>query len=71
LKTLKRLGRTDRERLAAAIKKLPDGDVRQLRGISDEWRLRVGDWRVRFRISQSIRMITVVTVLARGGAYKA
>ncbi|MGH9063368.1 MAG: type II toxin-antitoxin system RelE family toxin [Acidimicrobiales bacterium] len=55
----------------AAIDALPDGDVRRLRGRQDEWRLRVGDWRVRFvRIDQE-HLIDVLAVSPRGSAYQA
>ena len=37
-------------------------DVRRLQG-SDEWRLRVGDWRVRLRLDFDVRTVVVVRVL--------
>lgn len=70
MKTLKRLPRPERERLVDAIARLPAGDVRPLQGLPGEWRLRVGDWRVRFRRDDNVRLIDVVLVAARGGAYK-
>jgi hypothetical protein len=48
LKSLRKLGRKDRERISAAIGWLPDGDVKRLRGPERLWRLRVGEWRVLF-----------------------
>jgi mRNA interferase RelE/StbE len=48
---------------------LPDGDVKRLRGRGDEWRLRVGDWRVRFRVDWERHIIVVIAVLPRGSAY--
>ena len=39
-------------RILDALARLADtgqGDVTRLQGVSDEWRLHVGDWRVRFR----------------------
>lgn len=44
------------------------GHARKLAG-SDEWRLRVGDWRVRFNFDDEARMIIVTRVLPRGRAY--
>jgi mRNA interferase RelE/StbE len=44
------------------------GDVKRLRG-SNEYRLRVGDWRVRFEREDRELVITVVRVLPRGRAY--
>ena len=46
------------------------GDVAKLRGSSDQWRLRVGDWRIRFRLDSDNRVIVVVRVLHRSQAYR-
>ena len=35
-----------------------------------EYRLRVGDWRVRFRVEAVIRVLAVLRVLKRGEAYE-
>ena len=35
-----------------------------------QWRLRVGDWRVRFRFNYATRTIEVLHVLSRGPAYR-
>lgn len=43
------------------------GDTRKLDGA--EWRLRVGDWRVRFSFDADRRTIVVARVLPRGRAY--
>jgi mRNA-degrading endonuclease RelE of RelBE toxin-antitoxin system len=37
---------------------------------SREWRLRVGDWRVRFTFDDEQRVIVVLRVLPRGRAYR-
>ncbi len=44
------------------------GDTRKLAN-SDDWRLRVGDWRVRFNFDDEARVIVVTHVLPRGRAY--
>jgi mRNA-degrading endonuclease RelE of RelBE toxin-antitoxin system len=44
--------------------------VKRLAGSVGLWRLRVGDWRVVYRRDEADRVITVVTVSPRGGAYK-
>ena len=54
------------ERLA---KDDPSTDVRKLKD-SDELRLRVGDWRVRFERDAEKREIVVLRVLPRGRAYE-
>lgn len=70
-KALRRLGRRDRERILAAIAKLPDdGDIRELVGAVELYRLRVGDWRVIFRIRRDEGVVQVAHVRPRGGAYK-
>ena len=46
------------------------GDVRKLQGTDFEWRLRVGDWRVRFVYDYEETIIRVVRVLPRGRAYR-
>ena len=46
------------------------GDVRRLTDVEPpEWRLRVGDWRVRFRYDYNQRVIEVLRVLHRSDAY--
>lgn len=71
---LKRLDPPVQRRVIAALDELvqgdpPTGDVRKLAG-GDEWRLRVGDWRVRFQIDATAREIQVLRVLPRGRAYR-
>lgn len=61
-------GRRKGQRLKRAIEKLPDGDIKKLRGYSQDYRLRVGDLRVLFSVNGDI--ITVKDVLPRGQAYK-
>lgn len=46
----------------------PSVDLRRLKG-SEEWRLRVGDWRVRVRLDFDARLLIVVRILPRGRAY--
>ena len=55
----------------AAIHRLPGGDTKKLVGSTDAWRLRVGDWRVRFRPDPVARVFVVTAVAPRGSAYKA
>lgn len=46
------------------------GDVKRLAGLPGEYRLRVGDWRVRFTLDMGLRLMTVLRVLPRGSAYR-
>lgn len=72
-KDLRRLDRQVQQRIVHALDRLAtgarlSGDVRRLAG-STEYRLRVGDWRVRFELDSDRLLITVLRVLPRGRAY--
>lgn len=71
---LRRLDPQIERRVRAALRRLEAdpraGDVRKLSGSSDQWRLRVGDWRVRFTRDESRKLISVLRVLPRGRAYR-
>ncbi len=56
-------------RLYKAIYKLPDGDVRKLKG-KDKFRLRVGNYRVLYMIDDRKRIITIENIDNRGDIYK-
>lgn len=70
---LRRLDAQIRARVIAGLEQLaaddPRVDVRKLAG-TEEHRLRVGDWRVRFRRDSDSREIVVLRVLPRGRAYE-
>jgi mRNA interferase RelE/StbE len=69
----KRLDRPVQRRVVDALDRLTDdppaGDVVKLVN-TDEWRLRVGDWRVRFTRDVETGVVYVVRVLPRGRAYR-
>jgi mRNA interferase RelE/StbE len=46
------------------------GDVTKLAGPAAEYRLRVGDWRVRFDYDDATNHLTILHVLPRGRAYR-
>jgi mRNA interferase RelE/StbE len=70
---LRQLDPQIRLRVITALERLADNDprtdVRKLAG-TGELRLRVGDWRVRFRRDIDSRQIVVLRVLPRGRAYE-
>lgn len=73
LKDAERLDRTVRERVVTALERLAEtgqGDLKRLGGGEPEWRLRVGDWRVRFTFDYAGKLIRVLRVLPRGSAYR-
>lgn len=47
----------------------PDADVRKLTGQTDRYRLRVGDYRVIYRINNGQLIIEVIAVAHRRDAY--
>ena len=57
------------ERIAAAIREIPQGDIKPLQGSPDSFRLRVGGWRVTFSYPAK-DVILVEKIKPRGGAYK-
>ncbi len=70
---LRRLDPPVQRRVTAALDTFvagdpPKGDVRKLG--AQEWRLRVGDWRVRFDRDDEAQAIVVLRVLPRGRAYR-
>jgi mRNA interferase RelE/StbE len=58
-----------KQRIKAAIEKLPMGDIKKLSGYAAAYRLRVGDWRILLDI-QYDNDITITDILPRGDAYK-
>lgn len=72
---LRRLDPQIRRRVLAAIQGLiaqpPQGDIQRLTGITPpEWRLRVGEHRVRFTRHPGQRLVLIKRVLPRGRAYR-
>ena len=68
VKFLKTQGVTVQARIQTAILKLPLGDVVKLKGQSNKYRLRVGDYRVIFTPTGEILYIEKID--NRGQAYK-
>lgn len=72
---IKRLDRQVQARVIEALEGLraepAQGDIQRLGGIQPpEWRLRVGDWRVRFAREPDTRTVRILRVLPRGRAYR-
>jgi len=71
------ISRTDRRqadrirRAAQALARTDQGDVRKLTDRADQWRLRVGDWRVIFAYDRPTQTLTVLAVRRRNeGTYR-
>lgn len=73
LKDAGRLDRPIRERVLAGLERLAEtgyGDIKRLESEGKRWRLRVGDWRIRFTFEPETHTIWVLRVLPRGRAYR-
>lgn len=46
------------------------GDIAKLKGRPEQWRLRIGDWRVLYRHDFEARIIEIARVVHRGAAYR-
>ena len=70
---LKHLPLDTQQRILLALERLAADpsqcDIRKLQGSEDEWRLRVGEWRVRFLYAPD-GTIVVLRVLPRATAYR-
>ncbi len=57
-----------RARIKDGVNKIPAGDIKKLKGYAATFRLRIGDWRILYEITEN--GITVKAILPRGDAYK-
>lgn len=75
-KALRRMQPAKAADITAAVDRIaadpssPNNNVRPLKGISNGFRVRVGDWRVSYTINREARVIDVFEVAPRGGAYR-
>ncbi|GAA2141307.1 type II toxin-antitoxin system RelE family toxin [Glycomyces algeriensis] len=73
-KQLQKLDKPVRRRIILALAKLeddprPDG-VKKLKGSADRWRVRVGDWRIVYRIEDGELVVLVIAVGHRSKVYR-
>ena len=73
-KELHRLTKTVVERIAARIEKLsasprPNG-CKKLKGGANEWRIRVGDYRIVYSIDDAQKLVDVVRIAHRKEVYE-
>lgn len=68
-KQIRKLSRSDRERIAAALNQMLDnpfaGDVMRLRGIPGDFRHRVGSYRIFFTVEPAARVLNIHAVRRR------
>jgi mRNA-degrading endonuclease RelE of RelBE toxin-antitoxin system len=46
------------------------GNARKLKGVGNEYRLRVGRWRIRFTADKATKTFTILAVVQRKEAYR-
>jgi mRNA-degrading endonuclease RelE of RelBE toxin-antitoxin system len=69
LKQMAKIHPARREQIKEAVDGLPDsGDIRKLQGQKETYRLRVGDYRIIYRLIDND--VHIDGVLPRGSAYK-
>ncbi len=73
-KAMRRLDRPLRKRLDKAIQSLAQNpyppNSRQLVGYKNDYRLRVGSWRIIYTVREEKLVIVVIKVASRGQVYK-
>jgi mRNA interferase RelE/StbE len=69
LKYLKKLDRNTQLRIIKSINRLPFGDVKKLQGKTEDYRLRVGKYRVIFSKEEKNLTINVIEIASRGEIY--
>ncbi len=69
LKYLKKLDRNTQLRIVKSINQLPLGDVKKLQGKTEDYRLRVGKYRVIFSKEEKNLAINVIEIAPRGKVY--
>ena len=47
-----------------------NNNIKPLKGVTNGYRVRVGDWRVSYTVDRAANMIEVFEVAPRGGAYR-
>jgi mRNA interferase RelE/StbE len=61
--------RIDRKILALADNPRPPG-CKKLKGYKDQWRVRVGDWRVVYIIDDEARLVSITRIAHRREVYE-
>jgi mRNA interferase RelE/StbE len=69
VKTLEKLDTITKQRIKQGIINIPRGDIRKLKGHTELYRLRVGDWRVVFSYIDN-NTVLIESIMPRGKAYR-
>lgn len=69
VKTLSEMDSQTKTRILNAIKQIPSGDIKPLKGYKGYYRLRVGGWRIIFTYKDNGDII-ILKIAPRGEVYK-
>jgi len=67
-KSIRSINNPYKQRIKSAIEQIPRGDIKKLQGYKNIYRLRIGDYRVIYKVTEI--GIYIEDVLPRGSAYK-
>jgi mRNA interferase RelE/StbE len=76
VKSIQKLDKTSRNRILDHINilaenpKSPELDIKKMQGLENQYRLRVGTFRIVYSIFQDKLIITIIRVGSRGDVYK-
>lgn len=69
VKVINSMDKATKQRIKDGIEKIPQGDIKPLKGNQGTYRLRVGDWRILFSYPEN-DTILIEKIGPRGGVYK-
>jgi len=69
IKALERINSVDKQRIKQGINGIPKGDIKKLKGHTELYRLRIGDWRIVFSYPDS-ETVLIERIAPRGEVYK-
>ena len=69
VKALEYMDAVTKRRIKNSIDGIPKGDIKRLRGHTELYRLRIGDWRIVFSYPDDETLL-IERIAPRGGVYK-
>lgn len=69
MKVINGMDKATKQRIKAAVEKIPAGDIKPLKGSNGSYRLRVGGWRILFSYPEH-DIILIEKIGPRGDVYK-
>lgn len=69
VKVINGMDKATKQRIKAAVEKIPAGDIKPLKGSNGSYRLRVGGWRILFSYPEH-DIILIEKIGPRGDVYK-